>query len=179
MTDEEIKIAKEKYKDLEDRKNELELIKNRLSELKENELVKEYLSLSRIIRVGGKILLTDDYLVEKSFGDIAMNTSCENDIYVYMGDASYDYLFTVGSYKVGIKRRVLYKNLETMELVDILLSKKDDFESQHKIVYLKSDSQSQYDKSFEEVRNEFLRDLLTTPQEEAVKKFVMKYNSKE
>ena len=179
MTDEEIRKARENYKNLEAKKRELESMKNRLNELKENPLIQEYVELGRMIRINRSIFLTDDYLVEKAFNDIAVNTSFHNDIYVYVGDISYDSLFTGFSFPGGYKSHTLYKNLETEELEEVRIAKKKDFESKHTVIYLNQDKRENEDNSFEKIRNEFLSGLLTEPQEEVVKKFVMKYNSKE
>lgn len=179
MTDEEIRKARENYKNLEAKKRELESMKNRLNELKENPLIQEYVELGRMIRVNRSILLTDDYLVEESFDDIAVNTSCGNDIYVYLGDVSDDSLFTGFSFPKSYKSHALYKNLETMELIEIRVSKKKDFESKHTVIYLNQSDSKKHDISFGKIRNEFLSGLLTNPQDEVVKTLVMKYKSKE
>ena len=175
MTDEELEKARENYKCLKAKKRKLETVRDRLNLLKQNPLVQEYINLSGILRVNGSVFLTN--LIEESFNDVAINTACENNIYVHVGDTSDDWLFAGVPFKSAINSRTLYKNLETKKLIEVRIANKGDFESKHNVIYLKDDAD--FKTTFQDLRDEFFSEMLEKSQKTAVKKIVMKYGIKE
>lgn len=173
MTEEEIKLAREKYSKLSRRKEELNNMKKRLLELEENPVVKEYLDLSNFINENEKSY-KDLNMIWDSFYQLSTRTKNSNNIFVYMG--AYEYRLTSNDKLVNISQAdyVLYKDIETGDVFKVIPYKSKEFEKTHTVIHLpiEKDKELCYKDEFIRLRRDFFRDLLEKPQDEVVNKLI-------
>lgn len=180
MNNNEIESAKSIYKLKKAEKIVFEEQQKELKKLETNPYVQKYLSLKGIVDLKSKNCeFEPEVMVQKSFQTVAANTKNSNKIYVYMGGEEFN-LFVFDFYFNNTNPEYYcYRDLETMEYIRITLDECEKFEQQNKIIKFNSrnfEKQEDYEKEFIKLRTEFLGMLLQEPQEDVVKRFVMKKN---
>lgn len=167
MNEKEIKKVKEKYIDLCNKQK-------RILELQQNKLVKEYVELTNTY---GN--LVNENIVYKAFSEVAVNTTENNNIYVY--NKSYRYYAGEGVEIIDEKRPdyIRYENLETGKFLDIKSNNKENFEKNNIVIYLDQTVYSNefcFDKEYainvNQLRNKFFELLFIKPIDEAIEELL-------
>ena len=167
MTEEEIKIAKYRYKNLLAEKNRIENKMKRLEELKNNHDVLEYLSLEKEF----KNYEPFDYDITSSFYSVAYRTVASNEILIYMGQISVnvtgrnEYVDDFGDFHI-------YQDLETEKYYKVRPEDKKAFDESHNVIEVEEKEKnfygSPYISGFKKIRNEFFLKLMDKTQDEAI-----------
>ena len=168
MTEEEIKIAKERYKNFLNEEEELKKDEKRLEELKNDPKVIEYLDLQRYF----KRIEPFDYSISNAFSNVAYYTKESNEILVYIGQMEFNFNYS-NQYVDSNGDFAIYRDLETSTYYKVRPECVEEFEKKHNVIHVedgkKEYGKSTYEKGYQKLRDEFFQKLMDKPQEEAVK----------
>ncbi len=174
MKEESVKKAKEKYRNDKMKLLEEQKRQERIKELEQNPLVKEYIKLSK--ETPEKKIELEEY-----FEEIALENS--NNIKVYLGTfgifqgkfKNHPIYFNGETEEVYINR---YKDLETLEEVDILTTYEVAYERRKKLIFPDFESPEEALQKFQTIREKFLYTILEKSQKEAIQELIKEENIK-
>ena len=163
MNNEEIKEARKKYKVLEEKREKLIILKNKMVELQYDERVKEFVGICNKLNLLSSISIpTDEELAHEAFNDIARSSAKPCNVYVYMGE-------TKGNSTATYDERQIYWNLDTTFYNYNYAHKKEIFRKNNTILhYFGSD----YENNYNRIRNQYFLNLLYCGQDEAIQKLI-------
>lgn len=176
MREEILKQVQEEYELEKQKRKELQIKQKRLEELKQNELVDEYLKLSKELRANQTALhATDGQILRMSFMSKINEGDETNNMYVYIGTYMHPYVSFSGRV-----RRVEYTspyadyrwftNLEcSYDYMQIPIDKSPEFEKNHSIIYFNNTN-------FYKIQEEFIILALKYGQKEACEQLLKKYS---
>ena len=174
MNDEEIKQAREKYVILKQEREKLIQQKERMSKLREDDKVAEYIALCNELNLLSDITLpTDEELAYSAFYDIAQKTTQKCNVYLYLGleeNKSHSYLGC--PYRLTSDERRIYKNLDTGYRFHNYAEKKDIFESNNTIINCFDTDPEQKFKNFQK---QYFLNLTKYGTEEAIQKTLSRF----
>ena len=176
---------KAEYKDILKKRKEYEEKKRRLEFLKNNRLVKEYISLCEELgdyRVDSFMKREDDTQLRYLFGEFCRKSKTTNGIYIYLGTYKYVYDSDIihgdtdeqVNYNDERASYSLYRNIESDSSIMIGLVHREAFENSHVIIYPNRDYLSCRMVNFDKLQTEFARDCINCGQDEAVKRVLAK-----
>ena len=165
MRDEVLETIRVHYEYLNDRRKEEIRMYERMKQLENNEVVKEYLNLKSNIRMGCNTLSSDD-LIEVAFHGNEYDIDETNNIYVCLGE------FAIGQDRV--KRYMNVENERDFYLVP--LDECNNFEESHKVIIIanKKDKAFYLNNKFREIQLDFLREAVNSNQKRACRKILSK-----
>lgn len=186
MNEEILKKIKIDYEKLKTKKEESIKIYNRITELENNEFVKEYLELISTFEernLAKNINISNDDLIYKAFLMNKHKITQTNEIYMYLGtyklDSQSDVEHGISDQKVARNdpeaQYRMYIDIENEEYKQIPIKYCDEFEETHKIIYLNKYFTEKY---FYIIQKEFIENLINIGQEEACTKVLKKSFSK-
>lgn len=172
MNEQEIKATREKYKELDNKRQQIVKSRKRLYELDQDPLIKEYLELKKFIEEVQMGKYSAYNICEHIFSKIISNTENSNNVYVYIGRDANSRIAKIYYH--------IYKDLETGQEIMILESQREQFERSNKVIYkfpkTEIHSKETWLKWYNEIRRLFLSHIIKKPQEQAVKKLMHKYS---
>lgn len=180
MNNKEIELARKKYDKLipAQQKENLEQLREELRILMENPDVKKYLELSSLVEEENEKISS---VVEQTFGKIATKTKDSSNLLVFIG--FYSSSLPTGclsplKMKNPHARYKYYINIETFEIISVLVNEAEDFEKRNNVIYLDAPSNHHHSNFYligcEKIRTEFFKQLIDKPQDEVIKQFVKK-----
>lgn len=182
MKEEKLKTIKEEYQRNKELKKSVENTITRIEELKENEFVKEYLSLlEKINKINYQDILnwTDDAMLDLATYRNMHNIKETNGIYVCLGTFKLGNLCDIehGPSDERVKRDDLsaeyriYQDLECDDSVQIPIGLCEEFENTHKIIFPDVYNSLGF---YYKIQREFIKEAITTNQEKACTKVLSK-----
>lgn len=171
---------REKYNNKLQVLKKYEILAKRIKELEENETVKEYLELIKLLeehegkRFSG---YTEEKLMEFTFNSMLSQIKETNNIYVCMGTymLSNEHDIEHGPRDIRLNRDDekaqyrIYKNIETYDSESISIKKCDEFERTHKIIYPRT---ALTDEFFYAIQHDFFIISIKESQEAACNKIL-------
>lgn len=185
MEQEIIELIKKEYENNKKKKEATIKMINRLNELKQDKNVSEYIELSQTlcgINYETVINRTDDTLLYYAFCRYNNKIKESKEIYVCLG--TYKYSGETDIIHGGTDDKVSdddpnanykkYCNLETEDTIHIPIRKGnlslvEQFENTHTIIFPKTKYPKKY---FNELQQEYLKEIITTNEEQAYKKIL-------
>lgn len=165
MTDEELKLVRIKYKDLMREHQKLEAMEIKLEELESKHINQEYVELKDSLSFHKTLY----YCMLSDFSKMISSTDKSNEILIYIGQFKYN--------TSGTSDRVesngdfaLYRDLETLRCYRVKSYHMKKFESLHNIIRIPQNKANNdpYEEGFNELREEFFKELINKSQEETV-----------
>ncbi len=187
MKEETLNEIRREVKELKRKNEEINRKNRRIQELEQDAKVREYLRLREIKSMRIKEYLETDIesLVEKVYYRYTrcINVTDTNNIYVYLGTykSSYDTDIEHGSNDIRVDYNDtsaeyrMFQDIELDSQIIIPISKCKDFESLHKIVYIKG---YRLWARYYSIQKEFFTEAVKSSQEKACERILRKYNSK-
>ena len=179
MNNQEIKLARQKYKEIQFEKQKYEKMKQRVLVLKQNPIVQEYLNLVDFVKEKRENKNFEEHkMINQAFEGFALETNDSNKILVFMGAYEVNVLSGTNLVRTKDADYVLYRDLETCQFFKIETHNKKTFENENTVIFLDDsnfNSHIDYLDGFSKLTNTFFKELLVKPQEEVVKQFVKKY----
>lgn len=186
MKQEILDAIKSEYLKQKEQKRKVDDMISRLETLKENEYVIEYINLLNALNnINYKRFSTwtDENILDSVFRMYSYKNDETNGIYVYLGTFILDNLCDMehGPCDKKVDRTDpraeyrIYQDIECIDAIRIPINRCEEFEKTHKIIY----PNNRYGRrTCHNIQKEFIRDLITTSQEEACKKLLKKYSNK-
>ena len=176
MKEEQVKILKDEYQRIKQEQKEYQILIEKLTELEKNDKVKEYLSLLEKLDEFDKerMMETDERIIERAFSKVSQRKET-NGIMVYMGtyqkNSECDSIHGVSDYRVKRDEKTadysLYVDLENIQNQHyISITERENYENTHIILGIEDEDNKKYYK----LQREFLKNVVTTSQEEALQK---------
>lgn len=171
---------RDKYnKQLEDVKK-YDIIAKRVSELLENDTVKEYLELVKIMKeqeCKRNQECSENDLINNSFYSTLYEIEETNNIYVYLGTyvSSRECDIVHGNSDIRLGREdpradySIYQNVESSDSVTIYINKRDEFEKTHTVIYPKTMLTESF---FYAIQTEFFKVAVRESQEAACERIL-------
>jgi len=186
MKEEILNIIRDEYQNRKERKKDVENMMTRIEELKENEFVKEYLSLLyNLDKINYKDILgwTDDMMLDLAISGNVRNIEETNGIYVCLGTFVLTDLYDIehGPRNSRVDRNDpraeyrIYQDIECNESIHVPIRLCEEFENSHKIIF-----PNRYfaGKFYYDIQREFIREAIATNQETACAKVLSKSSSR-
>ena len=164
MNDSEFNLGRKKYTSLLRRRKKYFDKKQRLYDLLQEPLIKEYMEIALFLSEHSDEEFDLDLLSIKAFDKLAKKTECSYGIYMYMGKSN---------------NKIQLVNIETLKRVEVSLESYNNLKKHDSIVFIENvdNLDDFYENKLLEVRNEYLSSLKDLDPEDAKQK-IIKYDKK-
>lgn len=165
MNDSEFSLGRKKYKNLLNRRKKYFDKKQRLYDLLQEPLIKEYMEIALFLSEHSDEEFDFDLLGIKAFDKLAKKTEYSYGIYMYMGKSN---------------NKIQLVNIETLKRTEVSLVNYENLKKHNCVVFIenKDNTDNFYEDKLLEVRNEYLSSLKDLDQGNAKQKILRYGNNK-
>jgi len=178
MEEQILQKIKKEYLDIKEEQKNLKKLYDRLLELENNELVKEYLFITEKLQesdLDKKLAANQNDIISKIYYKHLYNIKQTNGIYIYLGTYKNNHEIDIvhGSLDERVNKNnkqanyILYQDIEKTEPIQIPIQEAKKFESENIIIFPDIYLSESY---YYEVQRNFFNNCVIYGQEEALKK---------